>query len=288
MKITGRTKVVGVIGHPISHSLSPIFHNAAFEYLGLDFVYVPFSVRPEELKTALRAVRASNIVGINVTVPFKEKVISYLDELSPEASSIGAVNTISNEDGKLVGYNTDEEGFIRSLTREGKFDPEGKSVLLLGAGGAAYAISFALIKAGIKRLVLTNRTEEKARKLLSHLRKFFKDKCELCFLEFSRRNSPEVMRKVDLFVNATSVGMRPDDPVLIKPHLFPQNTFVYDIVYNRETEILRAAKKRGLSCMGGLDMLIYQGALSFEIWTHQRAPVEIMRKALKEKGCCVI
>jgi len=283
MKITGETKIVGVVGYPISHSLSPILHNAAFEHSGLNFVYIPLLVRPKDLEAVIKAVRSLNITGVNITVPFKEKVMAHLNEISPEARSIGAVNTVYNEDGRLIGYNTDEEGFIRSLTREGRFDPKGKNILLLGAGGAARAISFALIRAGVRKLTVANRTERRAKNLLGYLRKIFKDKCELYFLEFCRRNSPEVAKEVDLLVNATSIGMHPEDPLPIELELFTKNTFIYDIVYNRETELLREARKRGMPFMGGLEMLISQGALSFEIWTHQKAPIRIMRKALKER-----
>ncbi|RLE07619.1 shikimate dehydrogenase [Candidatus Aerophobetes bacterium] len=287
MKITGETKIVGVIGYPIAHSLSPILHNAAFKEVELNFAYLPFLVRPRDLGKAIKAMRALNIVGMNITVPFKEKVMSYLDELSPEAKIIGAVNTVYNKKGKLIGYNTDAEGFIKSLTTEGEFNPQGKNVLLMGAGGAAYAISFALVNAGVKKLTITNRTARKTKALLAHLEKTFKDKCELSFLDFSRRNSSKIMSKVDLFINATSVGMSPEDPLLINPDLFAKTTFVYDVVYNRETKLLRAARKRGLSGMGGAGMLIHQGALSFEIWTHQRAPIRTMRRALEEI-CCAI
>ncbi|MEA3421984.1 MAG: shikimate dehydrogenase [Acidobacteriota bacterium] len=282
MKITGKTKIAGVFGYPITHSLSPILHNAAFDQLGLNFVYLPFLVRPEDLEEAIKAIRALNMVGVNITVPFKEKVITYLDELSPEAKMIGAVNTIYNEKGKLIGCNTDIDGFIRSLTTAGKFNPQGKNVLLMGAGGAGSAISFALIKAGVKKLMITNRTNEKSKALLNHLREIFKNKCKLSFLDFSRRNMPEIMSKVDLFINATSVGMHPEDPLLIDPNLLAKTAFIYDVIYNQETKLLQAARKRGLPGIGGLEMLIYQGALSFEIWTHQRAPIRAMRRALKE------
>jgi len=222
-------------------------------------------------------------VGVNITIPFKERVIGYLDELSPEAKMIGAVNTIYNEKGRLIGYNTDADGFIKSLTREGGFNPQGKEALVMGAGGVAYAISFALVKAGVRKLTVTNRTNEKSKILLNHLREIFKNKCELSFLDFSLRNSPEIMSKVDLFINATVVGMHPEDPLLIDPDLFAKTVFIYDVIYNRETRLLRTARERGLPFMNGLEMLIHQGALSFEIWTHQKAPIGTMRKALKEK-----
>lgn len=285
MKISARTKIVGIFGYPIHHSLSPIFHNAAFAKLGLDFIYFPFSVKPKDLKEAVQAIKSLDIVGVNVTIPHKEKILPYLDEISSEAKMIKAVNTVYNKKGKLIGYNTDGEGFLGSLRKEGKFNPEGKDVFMVGAGGAAYAISFALIKAGIKKLTFTNRKLdfERARILFKHLKGTFKDRCELLLIDFHKRNSRRILSKVDLFVNATSVGMRSsNDQLLIDPDLFSPDVFIYDVVYNRKTNFLKSAEERKLSSLGGAGMLLYQGALSFEIWTHRKAPIETMREALKQ------
>ncbi len=282
-KIDGKTKIAGVFGYPVEHSLSPLFHNAAFARLGLNFVYLPFPVKPEELKVAVESIRSLNIVGMNVTIPHKEKVLPYLDEISPEAKVIGAVNTIHNKEGKLIGYNTDGDGFIESLKKQGGFDPKDKNVFLLGAGGAAYAISFALIKNGIKKLILANRTYSKGRALLEHLKKIFQDKCQLSLVEFIEKNSSFIMSEIDLLINATSIGMHSGDPGLIAPEILPPNIFIYDVVYNRKTPLLELAEERKLAFLGGLDMLVYQGALSFEIWTDQKAPVEVMKKALRKE-----
>jgi len=282
-KINGKTKIVGVFGYPVEHSLSPLFHNAAFAALGLNFVYLPFSVKPKQLKKAVEAIRALNMIGVNVTIPHKEKVLSYLDEISSQAKVIATVNTIHNRESKLIGYNTDADGFIESLRRQGGFNPKDKNVLLLGAGGAAYAVSFALIKAGIKKLVLANRTYTKGKILLEHLKRAFKDSCQFSLIEFHKRNSPSIMSEIALLVNTTSIGMHPGDPLLINPKILPENIFIYDVVYNRKTALLKLAEKKNLAFLGGLDMLIYQGALSFEIWTGQKAPIEIMKEALKKK-----
>ncbi len=287
MKINAKTKIVGLFGYPIHHSFSPIFHNAAFAGLELDFIYLPFSVKPADLKEAVQAIKSLNITGINVTIPHKEKILPYLDEISPEAKMIKAVNTVHNKKGKLIGYNTDGEGFIQSLRKEGKFNPEGKSVFMVGAGGAAYAISFALIRAGVKKFTFTNRIFdfERARVLFKHLKNTFKDRCELSLIDFDKRNSRQILGKVDLFVNATSVGMHSsDDQLLIDLDFFSPDVFIYDVVYNRKTNLLREAEERKLSSLGGLEMLLYQGALSFEIWTHRKAPIETMREALKQGG----
>ncbi|MEA1964976.1 MAG: shikimate dehydrogenase [Candidatus Aerophobetes bacterium] len=281
MEISGKTKIVGIFGYPVSHSLSPLFQNAAFKALGLDFVYLPFSVKPKDLKIAVESIKSLNMVGVNVTIPHKKKILPYLDELSPEVRMMEAVNTVCYRDDKLIGYNTDGKGFISSLTEEGGFNPQGKKALILGAGGAARAISFALIEAGVKKLSIANRTRRKAKVLLEHLKKFFQGKCKITLIDFDKVNSSTVMNEVDLLVNATSVGMHTEDPLLIDVELLTPHTFVYDVVYNRKTELLKAAEERNLSCLGGSGMLIYQGACSFEIWTHKKAPLKKMKEALE-------
>jgi len=282
-KIDGKTKIAGVFGYPVAHSLSPLFHNAAFARLGLNFVYLPFPVKPEELKAAVKSIRSLSMVGVNVTIPHKEKVLPYLDQISPGTKAIGAVNTIHNKEGKLTGYNTDGDGFIESLKKQGGFDPKNKNVFLLGTGGAAYAISFALIKSGIKKLILANRTYSKGRALLEHLKKNFQDECQLSLVEFVEKNSSFIMNEIDLLINATSIGMHSGDPLLVVPEILPPNIFIYDVVYNRKTPLLKLAEEKKLASLGGLDMLVYQGALSFEIWTDQKAPIETMRKVLMEE-----
>jgi len=288
MKVSGETKIIGIFGYPVTHSLSPLFQNAAFEALGLNFVYLPFLVKPEDLKGAVESIKSLNMVGVNVTIPHKKKVLVYLDELSSEAKMMGAVNTICYRDGKLIGYNTDGKGFISSLTKEGKFNPQGKRALILGAGGAAWAISFALIEAGVKRLNIANRTIKKAEILLERLKEFFQDKCEITLIDFDKVNSSIVMNEVDLLINATSVGMHPEDSLLINPELLAPHTFVYDVVYNKKTKLLKAAEDRNLPCLGGLGMLVYQGAYSFEIWTHKKAPLKEMKEVLKEQEKCFV
>jgi shikimate dehydrogenase len=280
MRISSRTKIVGIFGYPIVHSLSPLFHNAAFSKLGLDFVYLPFAVKPENLEDSVKAIKSLNMVGVNVTIPHKRKVLDYLDEVDHQARMMTSVNTILHQDGRLIGYNTDGEGFLESLTREGGFDPKEKRVIVMGAGGAGSAISFALVKAGVKSITLINRTPEAAKILLERLKENVKAKCEFSLMDFSQKNSPGIMDKVDLFINATSVGMHAGDPLLINPDLFPPHILVYDVVYHRKTELLKEAEKRNLASLGGVGMLIYQGALSFKIWTHRTPPINEMRRVL--------
>ncbi len=272
---------MGIFGYPIVHSLSPVLHNAAFAKLGLDFVYLSFPVKPEDLEDAVKAIKSLNMVGVNVTIPHKRKVLDYLDEVDHQARMMISVNTILHQDGRLIGYNTDGEGFLESLRREGEFDLQGKRTFVIGAGGAACAISFALVKAGVKSIILTNRTLEKAKILLERLKENVKAKCKFSLVDFSQRNSPGIMDKVDLFINATSVGMHAGDPLLINPDLFPSNVFVYDVVYNRKTELLKEAEKRNLASLGGIGMLVYQATLSFKIWTSRKAPIDEMRNILR-------
>ncbi|MBA7666403.1 Shikimate dehydrogenase (NADP(+)) [subsurface metagenome] len=283
MKIGGKTKIVGIFGYPLAHSLSPHLHNAAFALLGLDFVYLPFRVQSKNLDLAARAIKSLNIVGVNVTIPHKEEIIAYLDEVTPEARMMGAVNTVSNRKGRLIGYNTDGQGFIDSLKKEGRFDPRGKRVMLLGAGGAARAISSVLIRQGIASLIIVNRTQRRGEELAHHLKRIFKNRCPIDLLEFNQRSFWGGVREINLFVNATSVGMHPEDHLLINLDLFSPDTFVYDVVYNRKTELLEAAEEQDLPCLGGLGMLIHQAALSFEIWTHRKAPLQKMREAVEKE-----
>jgi len=268
----------GLIGDPVEHSMSPVMHNAAFRELGIDYVYVPFRVRKGELRQAIEGMKALNIKGLNVTIPHKVDVIQFLDKLDPLAEKIGAVNTIVNDSGVLTGYNTDASGFLQAL-RESGIEPEGKNVVVLGAGGASRAVSFILAERGAHPVIL-NRLEEFdwARELASHISQSF-DR-EVAALELNRGNLAGVLDKADILVNATSVGMSPNEgqtPVdarLLRPELV-----VYDIVYNPvKTRLLREAEAAGAMTIGGLDMLVWQGALAFEKWTGQKAPVELMKQ----------
>lgn len=278
MVISGKTRLCGLIGDPVEHSMSPVMHNAAFRELGIDFLYVPFRVKREELGKAIAGMRALNIKGLNVTIPHKVAVIKFLDELDPLAEKISAVNTIVNDDGLLKGYNTDASGFLQAILERG-IEPEGENVVILGAGGASRAVSFILADRGA-HLVILNRLLELdwAQELASRISQTFNKEVEA--LELNRENLIGVLSKADILVNATSVGMSPDinqTPVtadLLKPGLI-----VFDIVYNPiKTRLLREAETAGAKTISGLDMLIWQGALAFEKWTGREAPVELMRE----------
>lgn len=275
--IQGSTKIVGIFGDPVTYTLSPQMHNYAFAKLKLNYVYIPFVVHPKQLQQAVESIRSLNLVGVNVTLPHKEAVIPFLDELSPLSEEIGAVNTIVNHHGKLIGHNTDADGFIHSLKEEGSFDPQKKSVLLLGSGGAARAIGVSLIESGVKKITIMNRTIENAKKLVEHLQKIAISKKQLSLIElsvvnFSDKKLSEELISCDLFVNATPSSI---DPVRLDPRVF-----VVDAVYAQATPLILAAKKAGASCMGGIGMLIRQGALSFALWTGEKPPIHLMKEAL--------
>ncbi|MGB9876853.1 MAG: shikimate dehydrogenase [bacterium] len=271
--INATTKVVGVIGYPITHSLSPQMHNAAFTYLGLNYVYVAWEVIPERLKLAMDGMRGLGIIGMNVTIPHKERVGEYLDELSEESVMVGAVNTVHNLNGRLIGYNTDVEGFKRALGE----DVRGKKAVILGAGGAGKAVAYALLSSGASCIVL-NRTVEKARELVERYKKLG----EIEGVALTPSNLREAMRGAEILINATSIGMQGEEIEGIEDVLH-RNLLVMDLVYNpRETPLLRLARERKARVVEGWKMLLHQGAISFEIWTREKAPLEVMESILQK------
>jgi len=282
MKPSGSTKIVRLIGYPVEHSKSPLMHNAAFQSLGLDFVYVLLSVKAPDLKEAVTGLRASNVAGANVTIPYKEEVIKYLDEITPEAMFIGAVNTIHNREGKLIGYNTDGQGFITSLLTDGKIKLEGQRVFLIGAGGAGKAVAVKLAERGVERLVITDKIGERTEALVGRLRENIPD-CPVYAVAMASKEFAEAISESTLLINATPVGMNEGDPCVIDPDYLHKDLLIYDVVYNRETPLVGEAKKRGIKALGGIGMLIHQGAASFEIWTGQKAPVEVMKNKILEE-----
>ena len=282
MKPSGSTKIVRLIGYPVEHSKSPFMHNAAFQYMGLDFVYHLFSVKPSDLEEAITSLRAPNVVGANVTIPYKEEVMKYLDEITPEAKFIGAVNTIHNREGKLIGYNTDGQGFITSLLTDGKVKLEGQKVFLIGAGGAGKAVAVKLAERGVERLVITDKMVERAKTLVGKLRENIPD-CPVDTIFPDDKEFAKTLLGSTLLVNATPVGMNEGDPCVVDPEYLHKDLFIYDVIYNRETPLIAAAKKRGLKALGGIGMLIHQGAASFEIWTGQKAPIEVMKNRILEE-----
>lgn len=276
--INGETKIFGIIGHPVRHTASPAMQNAALRHLGLNGIYVPFDVEPGSLGVAIEGVRGLGICGLNVTIPHKETVIKYLDHLSHEAELIGAVNTIVNKNGNLIGYNTDASGFIRTVKEDLKFNPKHKTVFILGAGGAAKAVGFAMAMAGAKRIILADAVDDKALELACEIE--LKTECECIALKINSPGLSEMILNSSLLVNATPCGMHDGDPISVKADFLHKGLCVFDLVYNRETKLLKAARQKGIKAAGGLNMLLYQGAKAFELWTGKRAPVKVMQKAL--------
>lgn len=280
MKISGDTQICALIGDPVEHSLSPHIQNAAFKHLNLNFVYVAFKVVKENVEKALDGARALGVKGLNVTMPLKTAVIPHIDRLTPEAEKIGAINTILNDNGKLIGYNTDGLGALEALKANGQ-NPAGKNILILGAGGAARAIAFTLCEEA-NAVVILNRTLEKAKILAEELNKTLGKT-----VRHGRLNEETLGKEVksaDILVNATSLGMAPhENETPVNKKLLRRDLTVFDLVYNPpETKLLKEAKAVGAKTLDGLSMLVYQGALSFEIWTGKKAPVEVMMKACKE------
>jgi len=272
MAVSGKTKVFGVIGDPIEHSLSPVMQNAAFASTKLDSTFLAFNVKSSDVGKAMVGVRALGIQGLNVTMPHKASVISFLDEVDSVAKALKAVNTVKNENGKLLGFNTDGVGAL-SAFRENGVEFKGKKVMLLGAGGAARAIAFALAEHAAEVSIVT------AAQLADLIKETFDSKV------FAYALSPLTVKgnlvDADILINATSVGMKPNDnETLVAPKWLKPDLAVMDIVYNPiETKLAKKAKAAGAKVVSGVEMLIYQGAASFEIWTGAKAPVEVMREA---------
>ncbi|MDD4802922.1 MAG: shikimate dehydrogenase [Syntrophomonas sp.] len=279
MIINNDTILMGVIGNPIKHSLSPLMHNRAIEILGLNYIYLPFEVAPERLDEAVAAVRALNLQGINVTVPFKEKVIPYLDAISPGAEACAAVNLIKNEDGRLTGYNTDGRGFMVSLHEEGVADI--KRVIFIGAGGAARALAYELALAGISEINFLDIDRGKAQELAIFVNKY--RNCQGAGYKMSEEIFASLSQDADLIINCTPVGMFPhvdSTPVSSLQQASP-HTVVYDLVYNPlMTRFLAMAQARQLKNISGLLMLVHQGAIAFEILTGCKPPVNCMKEVV--------
>lgn len=269
IQINGRTRITGLFGYPVEHTLSPFMHNAAFKSLGLNYCYVPFLVHPDRLGDAVKAIRDLNLCGVNVTIPHKEKVIDFLDEVDDEASFIGAVNTVVNKKGTLKGYNTDGKGFVRSLSESG-VSLRSKNALVIGAGGASRSISYYLSEK-VKTLYLYNRNIDRARRLVSDVKRV--------------RNNVNLLKDIsrveefDIIINATPLGLKSNDPLPFNTYLLKPEQTVCDLIY-KKTRLLKEASKKGCATLDGLGMLLWQGVFAFELWTGKKPAVEVMRKAL--------
>jgi len=283
-------RTIGLIGKPLAHSISPVFQQAALDHLRIDARYELWETEQDALGERVAGVRDAGCLGANVTVPYKELVIPLLDEVDPLAGRIGAVNTVVNRDGRLCGYNTDMTGFARALREEGGFDPSGAHVVLLGAGGAGRAVTMALIQGKAASITITDVLPERAERLVEDLGR------DLASLRLGKTNLHTVapgeddlaalMKECQLLVNCTPIGMRhskQEHDLPISSELIPAGAVVFDIIYNPlETRLLAEAKRRGARTLGGLSMLVYQGAASFELWTDVQAPVDVMFEAARK------
>lgn len=277
------TKIIyGIIGHPVKHSLSPAMHNAAFQSMGIDAEYRTYDVKPDSLESFLKDLKSNSISGINVTIPHKIKArdfISRYGSLDDNAERLGAVNTIKVTGEGLCGFNTDGPGFYRSLVEDLKFEPEGKNIFVLGAGGASHAIIMYLGNSP-KRIIVSDIDDSKLSELEKHYKKYY-DSGRL--IVTGGRDAEKGIIESDLLVNATPVGMNESDQSPVSKSLLHPGLYVYDLVYNRPyTRLVKDAVSLKLNATTGLGMLLYQGAIAFEIWTGEKAPVAIMRRALKE------
>ena len=269
---------LGIIGHPISHSISPVFQQAALDAIGFDGTYQPWDVAPDDVGNFVAGLRSPGTLGINVTVPHKEAVIPFLDRVDDWASTAGAVNTIVNRDGFLNGHNTDGLGFLRALREGAGFEPRGRDVLVLGAGGSARAVVYALTRVGVAQVFIANRTLERAERLAA-----LAIDTGAASKALVLSDAPAAAEEVALIVNCTSMGMvhGPDENGSpLSAANIPSTVLVNDLVYNPlETPLLREAARAGALTLGGIQMLVYQGAASFAMWTGQDAPVGVMLEA---------
>lgn len=282
MMINSSTELYGIFGHPVKHSFSPAMHNAAFKELGINSVYLAFDILPEILEYAVGSIRHLGIKGINVTIPHKQNIMKYLDEISPEARHAGAVNTVKNTGGYLYGHNTDVGGFLKALEADLKLkDFTGRSVLLIGAGGAARAVLSALCISGAKSITIFNRSVDKAAAVSQYFCEQFKNICIEYYKLGDSDKLTECLGKSDILINSSSAGMLGYESIDIPIQYLKKNSRVYDLIYNpRETELVKSARLFRHEASNGLSMLLYQGVESFEIWTGEKAPVDSMLKAL--------
>ncbi len=279
--VEGETRLIGLLGYPVEHTASPAMHNAALKHLGLKYIYVPLSIPPENLLEAVKALKVLGFQGFNVTIPHKKNIIKYLDEADYHARLVGGVNTVVRKDNAFLGYNTDGEGFIRSLEEKG-VNLEGKTVFLIGAGGAGWAIAFAIMKKKPRRLFILNRNMDNVEALRIRLSMAFR-KSTILTLPHKKEPLKFTLQVTDILINATPVGMDGNSiPFDLDLKQLPSHAVVYDLIYSPPlTPLLKICKERGLKVINGESMLVHQGALSFRMWFGIDPPLEVMRKALR-------
>jgi shikimate dehydrogenase len=282
MRIGGDTQLTGLFGDPIAHTASPAMHNAGFDALGIPWVYVPLEVRPDRLGKAVRGVVALGFRGVNVTIPHKQAVVEFLDELSSEAELIGAVNTVRiRADGRCEGFNTDGRGFVRSLRTEAAVEPAGTPFFVMGAGGAGRAVATQLALDGAAALYVCDADAPRAEALAERIAQRTSSK-RVEMIAHEEKAIRDAVARADVFVDATPLGMHEGDATSVPLDALRPGMLVVDLVYNPpETPLLAGAKARGCATLGGLGMLLFQGVEAFELWTGREAPVDVMRRALR-------
>ncbi|NPA52245.1 MAG: shikimate dehydrogenase [Aquificae bacterium] len=275
--INGQTQIYGIFGYPVKHSKSPTFQTYSFQTLGINAVYIPFEIKPEDLEKAVQSIKILGIKGINVTVPHKEQIIKYVDELSPEVKYIKATNTIHNLEGYLKAYNTDVVGFIRGL-KEIEPNFSNKRFLVIGAGGASRAVLYGLVKEGVQKIIIANRTTSKIQNIIkdfSTLHRYIDQIITAITLE----DIDKQLKNADIIINTTSIGLKEEDPELFNYKLIEPRHTVIDIIY-RKTKLLKTAEEKGCKWQDGLPMLMYQGIESFKIWTGKEPPIDKIKNIL--------
>lgn len=282
MKISGHTKPFAVLGHPIGHTLSPVMHNAAFEALGMDAIYLAFDVGPERVAEVLRAMRDTGFGGVNLTVPLKEAAARSLDRLDESAQTMGAVNTVEFAAEGLVGYNTDGWGFLRAFEEAFGAPVAGQSVFVLGTGGAGRAVALACAGEGVLTVSLSDVDTVRSRKLAAELETKFL--IEGVTVATTAAEQAEAARKADVVIQATPVGMKRGETSPLAAEAFREGQLAFDLIYMfPQTAFMRAAAQGGAKAANGLGMLLHQGARAFEIWTGRKPPVDVMRKAVEQE-----
>ena len=282
MKISGHTKPYAVLGHPIGHTLSPVMHNAAFQALGMDALYLAFDVHPDRLMSVLPAMADMGFGGVNLTVPLKEVALRGLAKLDESAQLLGAVNTVQFLAGEMIGHNTDGEGFLRAFEEAFGASIAGQSVFVLGTGGAGRAVALSCAGAGVKTISVADLDAVRAKKLAMELetRYFIQD----CAAVTEGASIAAAARSADVVIHATPVGMKPEDASPLRPEAFRKGQRAFDLIYMYpETAFMKAARQGGAETANGLGMLLHQGAEAFELWTGVNPPVDVMRKALEKE-----
>lgn len=283
-RVTGQTKLIGLIANPVRHSMSPTMHNEAFKKLGLDYIYVAFEVDNDTLSDAVKGLKALKVRGFNVSMPNKIKIIQYLDELSNASKLTGSVNTVVNDNGTLTGHITDGIGFIRALSDEG-IEVKGKKITILGSGGAGTAIMVQSALEGVKELSIFNRNIE-LKTTTKNIIKQLNDNTNCISTLYALEDKSKLREQIessDILINATGVGMKPqeDQSLITDSSILRKELVVFDCIYSpRETKLLAMAKKNGCKTINGLGMVLFQGAASFKLWTGQEMPINHIKKIL--------